>query len=90
MKHRIGTPTGVMTMERPRPLIFNPLAGLRELAKDMEREDDERGCEAPDDAAFLVSVRPLAAEPTGQCSRCSGRFPGWPGGVCNACKAVGH
>ncbi|HEX5567108.1 MAG TPA: hypothetical protein VFY14_09335 [Streptomyces sp.] len=22
----------------------------------------------------------------GQCSRCGGWFPGWPGGVCDACK----
>lgn len=22
----------------------------------------------------------------GQCSQCGGRFPGWPGGICDACK----
>ncbi|WP_335983106.1 MULTISPECIES: hypothetical protein [Streptomycetaceae] len=34
---------------------------------------------------------PLPAdEPSGQCSRCQQRFPGWNGGICDACKAVGR
>lgn len=87
---RIGTPTGVMTMERPRPLTLKPFAGLRELVEDLEREDNRRGFEAPDDAAFLVSVRPLSEQPTGQCSRCRGRFEGWNGGICGACQRTGR
>ncbi|MEU8718287.1 hypothetical protein [Streptomyces sp. NPDC048663] len=27
---------------------------------------------------------------SGQCSQCGGRFEGWSGGVCDACKANGH
>jgi hypothetical protein len=56
MKHGIGTPVGVMTMERPRPLIFSP----------------------------------LSEQPTGQCSRCRGRFEGWNGGICGACQRTGR
>ncbi|MDO0929730.1 hypothetical protein QQY24_31900 [Streptomyces sp. TG1A-8] len=26
----------------------------------------------------------------GQCSECGGRFEGWPGGVCDACRAAGR
>jgi hypothetical protein len=88
MKHGTALPSGVMTMERPRPLILNPLAGLRELVEDLEREDDKRGYEDPD-AAFLLG-RPLSEQPSGQCSRCGGRFAGWNGGVCGACKAAGR
>lgn len=39
------------------------------------------------EAAGLITNPPPAAN-SGQCSRCGGWFPGWPGGVCDACKTT--
>ncbi|MFJ8351511.1 hypothetical protein ACIQ9J_35190 [Streptomyces sp. NPDC094153] len=40
--------------------------------------------------AATPTAAPAVASGDGQCSVCSGRFPGWPGGVCDACRALGN
>ncbi|NJP74668.1 hypothetical protein HCJ99_28255 [Streptomyces sp. C1-2] len=42
----------------------------------------------PSSAAPLSTA--VTASGEGQCSRCGGVFPGWNGGVCDACQATGR
>lgn len=41
-------------------------------------------------AAPAPVQRPAASGGSGQCSRCGMEFPGWNGGVCDACKQLGY
>ncbi|MFD4543580.1 hypothetical protein [Streptomyces bauhiniae] len=43
----------------------------------------------PSGAAPGPAQRPAASGGSGQCSWCGGEFPGWNGGVCDACKQLG-
>ncbi|MGW1044787.1 hypothetical protein [Streptomyces sp. NPDC002547] len=40
--------------------------------------------------ATTPATTPATASGGGQCSRCGGWFPGWPGGVCSTCQATGR
>jgi hypothetical protein len=38
----------------------------------------------------VMTDRAPAASGSGQCSTCGATFPGWNGGVCDACRALGR
>ncbi|MFC8277802.1 hypothetical protein ACFUJR_35785 [Streptomyces sp. NPDC057271] len=44
---------------------------------------------AASSAPAVATMAPPAAT-SGQCQKCGGRFEGWNGGVCDACRALGR
>ncbi len=72
----------ILTMTQHRPAMADDACGL------CGRWNCDPTTCPPAGIAPATVTAPAAGD--GQCSRCGGRFPGWTGGICDACTATGR
>ncbi|MFF9914809.1 hypothetical protein [Streptomyces sp. NPDC013457] len=95
---RVGQRTRRTLQEMIPGFVRQPVLILRrpEMADDACPLCLRWGCNGTDCPPAAVIPPPAAATmappaaTSGQCQICSGRFEGWNGGVCDACRATGR